>query len=486
MKKLKKIVLALVTAMSLFGCKNQLENGKENFPNYNKERRKELAELAVIGNYSLSEDEVTSNLLSFLSGKEDLSRAAVTEQYSIKKIDSETISLANVQIAENRSASLEKYDDVDFYLYQISGTNDENLGYAVLTNDRRIGEIVSITDNSEFHSDISKVPFMQMFCLQLENYIEETAEIWNSLTDDDLEEARSAYSGIGASGNYTYSNWKYNSGNISNILTTKWGQGNPYNAGIAAAKGDNYLTGCGATAVAQVMAFHEYPKVCSDTIKNELNSKWSAASSWNGIYDWNAIKEYENGYYLSSAGKMMLGAFMYQVAEGVQSSYGTSATSTYTSNYPPFLQSVGYSTDSIQGYSFESIYNSINNDCPVVITGAAKKHIGEHRFLWWTWETDDGYSEGHAWVVDGYCNMRCTATNINDSNDVQTFTSNYVHCNLGWSGLDNGYYLDGVFSTNVGAVASDYTVNNLARRIEGEDYYYQYNLQIITNIRPNN
>ena len=467
MKKLKKIVLALIIAVSLFGCKNQMDGKSINdLPeNYNKERKQQLAELAVIGNYSLSEDEVTSNLFSFLSGKEDLNRAAVTEQYSIKKIDSETISLANVQIAENRSAFLEKYDDVDFYLYQISGTNDENLGYAVLTNDRRIGEIISITDNYEFHSDISKVPFMQMFCLKLENYINETAEIWNSLTDDDLEEARAAYSDLVTSGNYTFDVLKYNTGNISHLLTTEWDQREPYNEAIKVLKGDNYPAGCGTIAVAQVMAFHEYPKSCSDNIKNELKSKWPPASSWDGNYDWNKIKADPLGLYLSKDGEVMIGALMYQVAEGIKSTYDTSGTGSYETDYPSFLTSIGYTTDSVQSYSFSGIYDSINNGCPVIIAGDAIKNIEEHRFLWWSWETVTGYEPGHAWVIDGYCNLKCTATN---DNDVQTFTTNFVHCNFGWANGCNGYYIDNVFTANLGATLSDGIIQNVARESIGK------------------
>ena len=489
MKKLSKIVLALVAAVTLFGCKGQMSENtvKKDFDPINLERRQELAQLALLGDYKVSEEVAAESLLSFLVSKDsENERAALASDYNLIKIDTATVECHESAKSINRSSSIEEYEDVDFYLYQIGDALNENIGYAVLSNDRRIGEIITISDNSEFNDDITDSPFMQMFCTNLEEYIEETAEIWNSLTDNDLEQARSAGSDIVRSGNYTYSNWNYNSGNISSIIKTNWAQGYPYNAGIKAVKGNNYITGCGATAVAQVMAFHEYPKSCTTNIKNEIKNKWSNASSWNGEYDWSLIKADPSGANLSTKGKMMLGAFMYQVAEGVKSSYGTSLTSTKTSNYPPFLQSIGYKTDSVQSYSYNAIKSSIDNKCPVIITGACKKNTKNHKFLWWKWETVTSYEGGHAWVIDGYCNMKCTATNKTNKNDVQTFTADYVHCNLGWSGVSNGYYIENVFTVNKGIVASDSTVEKIARSSYGENDYYQYCLQIITNIKPNN
>lgn len=444
-------------------------------------RKNQLIELAVTGDYTLSDDEVSDNLISFLAAKENTDSRAASNKYSISKIDTATVSLATS--SNSRSAEIEKYDEVDFYLYGISNNESDESGYAVLTNDRRIGEIICIADDSEFDSDISDSPFMQMFCSNLEEYVEETAEIWDSIADDETQETRSAYSSIASSGNYSYSDWVYNSGNISSLTKTDWGQRSPYNAGIAAVKGENFLTGCGAVAVAQILAFHEFPKKTTTSIKNSLNNKWNEAQTWNGVYDWSLMKKRSSIWGLSSEGKMMVGALMYQVAEGIKASYGTSETSSNRSNYPTFLKSVGFDADSVQSYSFDTIKKSINNKCPVIISASSKKEVKTKRFLWWTWKTTT-YSGDHAFIIDGYCNMKCTATNKNNRNDVKTFTTNYVHCNLGWNGSCDGYYIDNVFATNKGAVAQDSTVEALSRSTYGEDNYYQYNLKIIPNIKP--
>lgn len=82
--------------------------------------------------------------------------------------------------------------------------------------------------------------------------------------------------------------------------------------------------------------------------------------------------------------------------------------------------------------------------------------------------------------------MKCTATNRTNKSDVQTFTTNYVHCNLGWGGSCDGYYIDNVLATGTDSIASDSIVESIKRSIYGEDYYYKYCLKIIPNIKPRN
>lgn len=453
----------------------------------NVKRKQQLIDLAIAGDYILSDEEVSNNLISFLITKDGTSnRSIINNKYNISKIDSTTLFLSSSNLLANRSPLIDDYDEVDFYLYEVSNKESNESGFAVLTNDRRVGEIICFVDNSDFNQDISDFPFMQMFCSNLEEYIEETAELWNSITNNELQEFRSVYADIASSGNYTFSNWVYNSGNISSITKTDWNQRSPYNSGIEAVKGQNYLTGCGATSVAQIIAFHEFPKQTTTIIKEILNKNWDKTKFWDGKYNWELMKEYSRANYLSTEGKSMVGALMYQVAEGIQSSYGTSATSSYSKNYSKFLESIGYSTGVEQPYSFETIKKSIDNKCPLIITGASKKITKINKFLWWSWETTTGYEGGHAFIIDGYCNMKCTATNRTNKSDVQTFTTNYVHCNLGWGGSCDGYYIDNVLATGTGSIASDSTVESIKRSIYGEDYYYKYCLKIIPNIKPKN
>lgn len=49
---------------------------------------------------------------------------------------------------------------------------------------------------------------------------------------------------------------------------------------------------------------------------------------------------------------------------------------------------------------------------------------------------------------------------------------NLIHCNWGWGGSRNGYYLSKVFNTPSGAEIND---NEITRG--GTAYYYKYNLE---------
>ena len=487
MKKIKIVLLIFVVSAIAISCGNQsLEKVNDFEPKYNNsERRHELAEIAVIGNYILTENEVSSSLLSFLSSKNTTeNRAAVAERYKIALIDSEKISLPNVNLPKNRSVSIKEYDDTTFYLYQYSDNYTEEAGYALLSNDRRIGEILAVLDdNSDFNEDISDSPFMQFFCMNLENYVEQTSEIWNSLTDDDLIKARSSISDIVSSKKYNYSIIGYNYGNISNLLTTKWDQSNPYNSAISSIKGAEYPTGCTATAMCQIMAFYEYPKICTGTIKNELNKNWGPASNWDGNYDWKIMKSMPKAKNLSSTGRMMVGSLMYQIAEELESNYGSNGTGVAIEKNAPYLRRLGYQCDEFASYSFDLAKKSIDNGCPVFIVGWSTKILKEHKFLWWHWETVERYSDGHTWVIDGYYNMKCTATNRNDSTDIQTFTTDFVHCNIGWGGAKDGYYADRIFATTRGPVVEEVKIEPDARSTVKFGGFI-YNLIMITNIQP--
>ena len=473
MKKLCKIVLALVTAVTLFGCKGQTNDiiSKTDIETTNLERKQELAQLALMGDYKVSEEAAAESLLSFLVGKEKIDTATVTCPENTKNT--------------NRNSSVEEYDDVDFYLYQIGNSSNENIGYAVLSNDRRIGEIISIVDNTEFSEDISDNPFMQFFCLSLEKYIEDTAEIWNSLTDNDLNTARASYADMILSGDYSFEPYKYiaKDSNISHMLSTAWRQREPCNNAIVAITKNNYIAGCGAVGIAQVMAHHEYPSYCSSETTSIIKNNWSNAKGWDGFYNWYAMKNMYHASNLSSNGQMLVGALMYQVATGIKSNFGTSSTGSDGANYIPFLTSVGYKCGNKQSYSFNPIKDSIDRNCPVLAMGYSEKKVTQKKFLWWKWESTSYYS-GHVWVIDAYCKLNTKIKNNKTGKVESDLPLNYVHCNLGWDGIDNGFYLDNVFTVNMGPTVETNVVENLARNAEYEDYY-QYVLEIIPNIQPN-
>lgn len=81
---------------------------------------------------------------------------------------------------------------------------------------------------------------------------------------------------------------------VAPLLSTKWDQGEPYNNLCTPQYGSqNYYTGCVATAIAQVMKYHNYPP----SGKGKTEERWTNPSVDlnESVYDWNnMLDEYRD------------------------------------------------------------------------------------------------------------------------------------------------------------------------------------------------
>ena len=59
-----------------------------------------------------------------------------------------------------------------------------------------------------------------------------------------------------------------------------------------------------------------------------------------------------------------------------------------------------------------------------------------------------------------------------------------MHCNIGKDGQHDGYYIDKVFAVYLDAIIPDSRAEDSDKEKKDKDHYYQYLLNIITNIRP--
>ena len=80
---------------------------------------------------------------------------------------------------------------------------------------------------------------------------------------------------------------------VTPLLTTTWDQGDPYNAYCPTLNGQTALTGCVATAMAQIAYYHKYPTgqvpnlAAYTSATNKINvSAWGATT-----FDWNNMLE---------------------------------------------------------------------------------------------------------------------------------------------------------------------------------------------------
>lgn len=489
MKKIKIISLLLGVTVTLFSCKNN--NEKNNYPVNVREiifedsdstLKDELLFYTTAENYKLTDEEIYNDLTSFLamrfssSNEEtDYSRAIsiIENQYDIKKTKTFKRELPNYSII---ARGVETTDEVNFSIYDISNSEEGTKRVAITSDDERIGSLLCILDDIDC-TDTEEDPVLEIFLENLDNYVEEISNELENITEDDIDLFKEKYNitdeEIAAAkleyenslearkfwGYDSWSSWSVINGSYNKLnIQTKWNQEQPYNNAIIAMEGKQYYTGCGATALAQIMAYHEYPSRYTRNDLSTLKSKWTLATTWDGIYDWKAMKQYPFANQLTPEGQTCVAALLYDVSKGIKSKYGLIVNSESTlSNFDNsinYLKSIGYIYDNINAYSYSSIYSSLKNNCPVLIRG-------------------NNNIEGHAWIIDGSIELQRTRNyyvfwipfKCKENQD-------YVHCNYGWGGTSDegtayyykgqGYYKSGVFNSDL-----------------------NQNLKIITNIKPN-
>ena len=191
---------------------------------------------------------------------------------------------------------------------------------------------------------------------------------------------------------------------IKPLLTTKWNQHSPYNLFCPYDEVNDApsVTGCVATAMAQIMKYHEWPSA----------------------YDWSLMKdEYDSGD--ESAAAQEVAKVMKDAGESVYMKYSANGSFANADGISEaFRNTFGYSisTELVSRAYFtaqewdELIYSNLENKMPVYYGGTAIDIDDSKGYL-------QGVEAGHGFVVDGY-----------DGKGL-------YHVNWGWGGLSDGFFL---------------------------------------------
>ena len=202
-----------------------------------------------------------------------------------------------------------------------------------------------------------------------------------------------------------------------------WGQGEPYFNECPTIGSTHSATGCAATAMAQIMRFHQYPErgagsnsYVSETIKFNISEDFSQTT-----YDWANMK---TSYPMSVDGKTKyyteteataVARLMYHLGAASNMDYNTGASGTTEApmlkamidnfQYDRGLQ-IYYRDYFTSAEWYALLQSEIDARRPVLMNGYS-------------------ISGGHAFVIDGY------DTTMGDG---------YFYFNWGWNGMSNGYY----------------------------------------------
>ena len=194
---------------------------------------------------------------------------------------------------------------------------------------------------------------------------------------------------------------------VQPLLKSKWGQDYPYS------KLTQYVTGCVATAVAQVMYYHKWPAQGKgqESYKVTFDNTVRSADFTKSHYDWDNMLPDYNRRNVTTKQEDAVALLMNDVgiATNMQYTDRVSGTQSYMAeralrNY--FDYDAALVTRANEGVDnfIEIVKKELRNGFPLYISGESKT------------------GGGHAWVCDGF-----------DKED-------RFHMNFGWNGQANGYY----------------------------------------------
>lgn len=201
---------------------------------------------------------------------------------------------------------------------------------------------------------------------------------------------------------------------ISPICTTKWDQGAPYNAMCPLLGGQRSVTGCVATAMAQVLKTYEYPKQCKGgnfSYSWEMNNNSNLSMNFDEVtLDWDEMAD----KYSSGESAPAVAELMKALGYASKMEYSPYASGTHGSDMAAGLVR-NFDYDCTLSYELRSwyplgewlqkVYDVIAGGHPLYYDGANPDN-----------------SAAHAFVVDGYKG------------------DGLFHLNWGWGGMSDGYF----------------------------------------------
>lgn len=348
-----------------------------------------------------------------------------------------------------------------FYVFNIEGG-----GFALVSTDSRTSPVYAVTDEGRYSPDLEN-PNFALFLEGAERAykeeIEQTELFIKEWIADQAAQAPMRQVHIEVTPPPSEWSWEPPIAKAAPLLKTKWGQGAPYNNDCAPATGGNgerSATGCTVTAFCQVVAFHRHPNSFGNTTFH-----WDEMLRSPKIPDDGSIAATDVASLHNSAKKFIAGS--YTEAFGIP--FTNMAYGFINMQYPYDTQKnlVALRQDAPLNQCLNSITSSLDNNAPVPI-GAA---------------TEDGKSAPHSWVIDGYATQKGQRTIYISGYPypaTQSMTRTLIHCNWGWDGLCDGYFLPSFLHPKQGNIQPD-PDSDTDIKIDSE---YSWDFKLFVNIKP--
>jgi hypothetical protein len=288
--------------------------------------------------------------------------------------------------------------DTTLFVYNVG-----NSGFVVISGDYSVMPVLAYSNEGNFnYNDLAPatVDWMQHYSNQIlagrnNKYNLPFNSEWNVLLSDDapVVQNKSVKS-------------------VNPLCQTRWDQGRFYNYKCPAyptGPDGHCVTGCVATAMAQIMKYYNYPV-------NGLGSHYYTHPHFGNIgadfaattYDWAGMGNYGN-----LTNQEAIGTLIFHCGVSVDMDYNPTESGAMSENAVTAFKNYFHYRNTIasleKGLYLESewitlLKDNLDENHPIMYSGS-------------------GTGGGHAWVCDGYDN------------------SDRFHMNWGWSGSSNGYFV---------------------------------------------
>ena len=272
-----------------------------------------------------------------------------------------------------------------FYIFNVEG----NDGFVIISADDRTEPVLGFSRTGKI--DMDDMPDNLRYWLDC--YVEQIAS---------LDESNPSITPVGT---------RSARAKISPLVQTKWDQGEPYWNDCPTYQGHTCVTGCLATALAQVMYYHKWPETSKSIPAYTTQSrkiKQSELPSYS--FKWDLMKTEYNGSKDDADAQDAVAKLMHYCGQAMQMDYDPDGSGAYVHadaiiDYFNYTKNLKY----LPRYWYtakqweELVYQELSQKRPILYTG----------------QSTDG---GHAFVCDGY-------------------EDGLFHINWGWGGSSDGFFL---------------------------------------------
>lgn len=270
-------------------------------------------------------------------------------------------------------------------LYIFSGEE----GYVVLPADDAAPALLGYSESNKFEADIN--PNLKYWLNNLNAEIEYMASNYQTSAARTVSTQRDP---------------------IAPMTTTRWNQEWPYNDDCPMVGDRHCVTGCVATAMAQLLKYHNHPAKGTGEATYRWNGRDLTFDYGNTTFDWDDMTDvYDSSS--SAKAKQAVAQLMFACGVSVKMEYDVDESAASSQNVPGALithfnydRSVWLAQRNAYGIDEweDLIYNELKENRPVMYSGA-------------------GDGGGHEFICDGYSE------------------NGYFHFNWGWGGMSDGYFL---------------------------------------------